>query len=66
MFSLAGPRNCIGQKFGMLEIKSIISKIIKDFQILVHKEDENPSYAQEIVLRPDNGINLRFKLRSDS
>lgn len=61
----AGPRNCIGQKFGMLEIKSIITKIIRDFRILVDKEDENPSYAQEIILRPDNGINLRFKPRSD-
>lgn len=48
----------------MLEIKSIISKIVKDFQILVDKKDEDPTYAQEVVLRPDNGINLRFKARS--
>ncbi|XP_005186325.3 cytochrome P450 4e2 [Musca domestica] len=30
----AGLRNCIGQKFAQLEIKTVISKIIRNFQIL--------------------------------
>ncbi|XP_075165711.1 cytochrome P450 4e2-like [Haematobia irritans] len=30
----AGPRNCIGQKFAMLEIKTVISKIVRYFEIL--------------------------------
>ena len=30
----AGPRNCIGQKFAQLEIKTVVSKIVRNFQIL--------------------------------
>ncbi|SPP73698.1 cytochrome P450 4e2-like [Drosophila guanche] len=30
----AGPRNCIGQKFALLEIKTVVSKIIRHFQVL--------------------------------
>uniref|UniRef100_W8BSJ2 Putative cytochrome P450 4e1 n=3 Tax=Ceratitis capitata TaxID=7213 RepID=W8BSJ2_CERCA len=30
----AGPRNCIGQKFAMMELKVTISKIIRHFNIL--------------------------------
>ncbi|XP_073811627.1 cytochrome P450 4e3-like [Musca autumnalis] len=30
----AGPRNCIGQKFAQLEIKTVISKIVRHFEIL--------------------------------
>lgn len=30
----AGPRNCIGQKFAMMEVKAIMCKIIRNFKIL--------------------------------
>ncbi|EDW46937.1 GM21033 [Drosophila sechellia] len=30
----AGPRNCIGQKFALLEIKTVVSKIIRNFEVL--------------------------------
>ncbi|XP_068140567.1 cytochrome P450 4e3 [Drosophila tropicalis] len=30
----AGPRNCIGQKFALLEIKTAISKVIRTFKVL--------------------------------
>ncbi|KAM8713398.1 hypothetical protein ACLKA7_013675 [Drosophila subpalustris] len=30
----AGPRNCIGQKFALLEIKTVISKIVRCFEVL--------------------------------
>lgn len=30
----AGPRNCIGQKFALLEIKSVVSKVVRTFEIL--------------------------------
>lgn len=30
----AGPRNCIGMKFAQLEIKTVVSKIIRNFEIL--------------------------------
>ncbi|XP_030388342.1 cytochrome P450 4e2-like [Scaptodrosophila lebanonensis] len=30
----AGPRNCIGQKFALLEIKTVVSKIVRSFEVL--------------------------------
>ncbi|ALC40923.1 Cyp4e3 [Drosophila busckii] len=30
----AGPRNCVGQKFALLEIKTITSKIVRSFEVL--------------------------------
>lgn len=30
----AGPRNCIGQKFALLEIKTVVSKIVRTFEVL--------------------------------
>lgn len=30
----AGPRNCIGQKFAMMEVKAIMCKIVRNFKIL--------------------------------
>ncbi|XP_001356361.3 cytochrome P450 4e3 [Drosophila pseudoobscura] len=30
----AGPRNCIGQKFALLELKTVISKLVRSFEVL--------------------------------
>nr|QGP73853.1 cytochrome P450 monooxygenase CYP4E21 [Liriomyza trifolii] len=30
----AGPRNCVGQKFAMLELKTVVSKLVRCFEIL--------------------------------
>ncbi|EDW31622.1 GL11222 [Drosophila persimilis] len=30
----AGPRNCIGQKFAILQIKTVVSKIVRNFEVL--------------------------------
>lgn len=30
----AGPRNCIGQKFALLELKTVISKLVRTFEVL--------------------------------
>lgn len=58
----AGPRNCIGQKYAMLELKSLMSKVLMNFEISVE-----PGFQfrvkPEIVLKPTNGIKLRLKDR---
>ncbi|XP_058979471.1 cytochrome P450 4e2-like [Musca domestica] len=35
----AGPRNCVGQKYAILEFKTVISKIIRKFEILPALDD---------------------------
>lgn len=57
----AGPRNCIGQKFAMLEIKSIVTKILRNYVIRLTDDcNKNPILSIEIILRPHN--ELKFKL----
>lgn len=58
----AGPRNCIGQKFAMLEMKCTIVKVLQKFEISLE-----PGFKlvimPEIVLKPAKGIKLRLKAR---
>lgn len=60
----AGPRNCIGQKFALYEIKSIVSKILRNFELVLTKESEiYPVLSAELVLRPESSICFCFKPR---
>nr|AAL48300.1 cytochrome P450 CYP4L4 [Mamestra brassicae] len=54
----AGPRNCIGQKFAMMELKITISEIVKNFFILPAAEE--PELSADLVLRSKNGVNVKF------
>jgi len=50
----AGPRNCIGQKFGLLEVKTILSYILRHYKVhAVHKE---LTAIPAVVLEPENGV----------
>lgn len=59
----AGPRNCVGQKFAMLEMKSIVTKVIRNFELSIAKENEELVLISELILRPENGIVLSVKPR---
>ncbi|XP_017054592.2 uncharacterized protein LOC108097066 [Drosophila ficusphila] len=58
----AGPRNCIGQKFALLEMKSTISKMLRHFELLPLGPD--PRHSMNIVLRSANGVHLGLKPRA--
>ncbi|XP_019865391.1 cytochrome P450 4d2 [Aethina tumida] len=58
----AGPRNCIGQKFAVLELKTIISKICRKFEI-VPVENYKPEIGMCSVLKSRNGIVMGLKVR---
>jgi len=58
----AGPRNCIGQKFAMNEIKSTVSKVLRHFEIIAEPGFE-PTLKADLVLKSSNGIKLRLKTR---
>ncbi|CAD7087171.1 unnamed protein product [Hermetia illucens] len=57
----AGPRNCIGQKFAMLEMKSTISKVLRHYELLPFGKDPDP--VINLILRSTTGINIGIKPR---
>ncbi|RZC37551.1 p450 domain containing protein [Asbolus verrucosus] len=59
----AGPRNCIGQKFAMLEMKSTLSKIIRHFELGPAIPQHKLQLAAESVLKSINGIKIGLKKR---
>jgi hypothetical protein len=59
-----GSRNCIGQKFSSLVLRSAIVRVIENFKIsLGEKCDDPPVLSLEIVMRPANGIFTKFEKR---
>lgn len=60
----AGPRNCIGQRFAMLELKSIVSKVVRNFEITIKKENQELELSSQLILRPINGVILSVKRRN--
>ncbi|XP_050362897.1 cytochrome P450 4d2-like isoform X1 [Nymphalis io] len=58
----AGPRNCIGQKFAMMEMKVTIAGIIKHF-ILLPEYKQDIGLCAELILRSDTGVKLKLKPR---
>lgn len=60
----AGSRNCIGQKFALLEMKSTISKLLRYYELL--PMGDAPITSSELVLRSKNGIQIGLKPRIPS
>lgn len=60
----AGPRNCIGQKFVMLEMKSLISQILLHYEISLAEDSQNyPALYSQMVLMPAQKLHFHVKLR---
>lgn len=60
-----GPRNCIGQKFASLLLRSAISKVVRKFKLSLGENCESPlKLTLEVVLRPLNGIHIKFEKRN--
>ncbi|XP_075157453.1 cytochrome P450 4d2-like [Haematobia irritans] len=57
----AGPRNCIGQKYAMLEMKSVISKVLRHYELLPMGPDVVPSLS--LILRSTTGMQMSLKPR---
>ncbi|KAF0873934.1 CP4X1 protein, partial [Crocuta crocuta] len=56
----AGPRNCIGQHFAMIELKVAIALILLNFKVSL--DPTRPLvFLPQIVLKPKNGVYLRLK-----
>lgn len=59
----AGSRNCIGQKYALLEMKVIVSKVIMNFEIESILPLDKITFEFMMVLRPTKGLKLRLKRR---
>jgi len=59
----AGPRNCIGQKYAMLEMKTVLSYILRHYSLRSLDTRENVNLLIEIMLKPEGGIKLTITPR---
>ncbi|KAK7870826.1 hypothetical protein R5R35_014415 [Gryllus longicercus] len=58
----AGPRNCIGQRFAMLEMKSVLAKAIWNFEMFVEPGfTVRPGW--KVIMKPANGVRIRLENR---
>ncbi|EFA01323.1 cytochrome P450 4BR3 [Tribolium castaneum] len=59
----AGPRNCIGQKFALLELKTTIAKLLRCFEISPDPKNP-PQVGMCSVLKSRNGIHMFLKKKN--
>nr|AAC03111.2 family 4 cytochrome P450 [Coptotermes acinaciformis] len=59
----AGPRNCIGQKFAILELKSTISQVLRSFKVIESDCNGNIRYKLDFVLRSASGLKVKLQPR---
>lgn len=60
----AGLRNCIGQKFAMLELKILIAEIIRNYRIVPVTKRENLEFKAGLILRTNHDILVKFEKRN--
>ncbi|CAH2989299.1 unnamed protein product [Chilo suppressalis] len=59
----AGPRNCIGQKFAMLEMKSSLSAILRRYRLEPVTGHGDIEITADVVLRTSHPILVKFVRR---
>nr|CAD7203223.1 unnamed protein product [Timema douglasi] len=62
----AGPRNCIGQKFALLEEKTLLASILRQFDVISMEAKETVGMTLELVLRPIHGMNVKLRRRPNT
>lgn len=59
----AGPRNCIGQKYAMMQEKGVLATILKKYEITALDSWGDVIPSVEFVLTPKSPIRIKFKSR---
>ncbi|EAA12530.4 AGAP008358-PA, partial [Anopheles gambiae str. PEST] len=59
----AGFRNCIGQKYALLEMKVTLVKLLASYRILPGESIDQVRYKTDLVLRPTGGIPVKLVKR---
>jgi len=59
----AGPRNCIGQKFAVMEEKAVLSALLRNFNIEAVQQTHELEPCNEMILRPGKGVHCKLTPR---
>ncbi|KAI3353377.1 hypothetical protein L3Q82_019910, partial [Scortum barcoo] len=59
----AGLRNCIGQRFALMEEKVVLASVLRKFNIEACQKREELRPVGELILRPENGIWIKLTKR---
>ncbi|XP_053662639.1 cytochrome P450 4d1-like [Anopheles marshallii] len=60
----AGSRNCIGQKYALLEMKVTIVKLLASYRILPGESIDQVRFKADLVIRSTGGIPVKLVKRS--
>ncbi|EFN68668.1 Cytochrome P450 4C1 [Camponotus floridanus] len=56
----AGPRNCIGQRFGLLEMKAMIAPLVHNFYLEPVEHLKDVRLKTDMIIRPSHPIHMKF------
>ncbi|TNM85768.1 hypothetical protein fugu_008039 [Takifugu bimaculatus] len=59
----AGLRNCIGQRFALIEEKVVLASILRKFNVEACQKREELRPVGELILRPEKGIWIKLEKR---
>lgn len=62
----AGPRNCIGYKFAYIEMKTVLSTILRSYRLLPVAGKTKIDPVFRITLRSRGGLWVRFEPRNNN
>ncbi|XP_073833000.1 cytochrome P450 4g1-like [Musca autumnalis] len=59
----AGPRSCVGRKFAMLQLKVLLSTIIRNYRVSSTRTQDDFKLQGDIILKMSNGFNISLEKR---
>lgn len=59
----AGLRNCIGQRFALMEEKVVLAAILRNFTVKANQNRDDIVLLGELILRPEDGIWIELEKR---
>lgn len=60
----AGPRSCVGRKFAMLQLKVLLSTIIRNYRVHSKQTEKDFQLQGDIILKMANGFQISLEPRS--